>query len=240
MDGHVQAIIPALAGRHLPAAEGKALADFVAGTCGTEEAFVQEELLGDKPGEVWLMADCGFEFEDSLALALALATGESDMGLVGTSLGDEPAKPCGLGDAPLQQEQFGRDPDGNDEYPGPLEETQPFKLYADRRQAQFTQSRDNAVVFLAAGIAQKLQRNVPGFGSRPAEPVPIRLKPRHSRREFADDCGRQGYPNKEAHTETMVSALFAPWGIQEQALRVRPAFPQGLKPSHFVGCLRHG
>jgi hypothetical protein len=36
------------------------------------------------------------------------------------------------------------------------------------------------------------------------------LKPRHSRRELADDRSRQGYPHKEAHTETMVSALFAP------------------------------
>jgi hypothetical protein len=62
------------------------------------------------------------------------------------------------------------------------------------------------------------------------------LKPRDGRQEFANDRGRQGYPNKEAHTETMVSALFGPparmvrEGDSEEVLAGRPAFRQGLTP----------
>ena len=45
---------------------------------------------------------------------------------------------------------------------------------------------------------------MPRFRCRPAEPVPVRLKSQRYPREFVDNCSRQGYPNKEAHTTIMV------------------------------------
>ena len=82
--------------------ERKALADLVVRAGGTEEAFVEKEFLGDNPGEVWLTAYSGFEFTEVLPLTFAFAARERDMGLEGTSLGDEPAKLGRRGDALLK------------------------------------------------------------------------------------------------------------------------------------------
>jgi hypothetical protein len=53
------------------------------------------------------------------------------------------------------------------------------------------------------------------------------LKPRHSRRELADDRSRQGYSHKQAHTETMVSALFAPWPAWFARETLKKSLPGG-------------
>ena len=139
---------------------------------GTEEALVEKEFLSDKPGEVWLTAYSGFEFTEALPLTFAFAARERDMRLVGTRLGDEPAKFRRCGDAFLKQKQFGREPDTGKENPGAIEEGRPLKPYRNWRQAQFTQSCDSAFVLFPTGIAQELQSDVPRFGRRPAESVP--------------------------------------------------------------------
>ena len=83
----------------LPAAEGKALADFVAGAGGTKKAFVEKKLAGDKVGEVGRAADSGFEIAK---IMMAFAARQSDMRLEGASLGNEAAGQGGRGDTFLK------------------------------------------------------------------------------------------------------------------------------------------
>lgn len=191
---------------HLTAIECKALTDFVARASGTEEAFIQKEFRRDKPGEAWLTAYFGLKFTEPQSLAFALASRERDMRLVRTRLGDEPTKPGGCGNTFLKRKQFRREPDTGKENPGAIEAAQPLKPNRNGWQMQLAQSCDRAIELFRAGIAQELQSNVPRFGNRPAQPVPVGLKPHGDRTEFVDYYNRQRYPNKQAHTTIMVFA----------------------------------
>jgi hypothetical protein len=115
---------------HLATIEGKALAAFVASAEGSEETFVEKEFLSNELGEVWLMGYFGLEFTESLLFASAAS--ESDVRSVGSTLGEEPAKPRSCGDTFLEQKKFGRDPDAGKEYSGAIEEAQPLKPYRGR------------------------------------------------------------------------------------------------------------
>jgi len=117
---------------YLRAIERKPLADFVARASGAEEAFVQEEFFRYEPGEVRLMGYFGFEFTE----ALSFASRERDVGLEGTSLGNEAAKLGRCGDTFLKQKQFWLRPDTGKENPGAIEEAQPLKPNGNRRQTQ--------------------------------------------------------------------------------------------------------
>lgn len=117
---------------YLGAIERKALADLVARTGGAEEAFVEEEFCCDKAGEVGLPWCFGFEFAD----AFSFASREGDVGLEGTSFGNEPAKLGRCGDTLLKQKQFWRHPDTGEENSGTIEEAQPLKSSGNGRQTQ--------------------------------------------------------------------------------------------------------
>lgn len=113
------------------AVERKALTDLVASAGGAEEAFVQKEFFSDESGETRLKAHPGFEFTE--ALPVPLATGESDMRLVGVSFAGEPALLRRGGDPLVQDQQFGRDLDAGKEYPCSIEKSQSLKLNGNGR-----------------------------------------------------------------------------------------------------------
>ena len=147
------------------------------------------------------MLRSGFEFTQALPLAVAFAARQRDVGLIGPALGSKPAKRRRLSDSLLKQKQLRRDPDAGKEDPGTFKAAKFLKPYLNRPQTQLVQLRNNAFVLLRAGIAQKLDRDVPRFTSRPAQPIPIGSKPHRDFREFVDHCCSQRYPNKKAHEE---------------------------------------
>jgi len=184
--------------------QAKVLADLVAGAGRPEEAFIQEEIPGDKARELWLTADPVLQLTQPLPLVFAVR--QSDVRLVGTSLIDEPAICRRRNNAPLKQKQFMRDLDVGKENPGAIEAAQFLKPYRNGPQVQLVQLRHDAFVLFAAGIAQEFERDVPRSGRRPAKPVPAGSKPRRDRRKFGDHCVCQRNPNKEAHEEIIQGA----------------------------------
>src|ERR1039458_8440354 len=182
-------------------AEGESLANLVAGAGGREMAFVEKEFSGDKPGEGWLALNPGSQFAERLAAALALAPCERDVRMEGARLGHEAAKSCRCRDTLFEGEQLGSESNAGKEYPGAIEAAQSLKPHGNGRRTHFAQPRNQALVFLRAGIAQELQGDVPRFGRGPAQPVLIGFEPRRDRRKLADDRSRQGNPNKQTHTK---------------------------------------
>jgi len=193
----------------LTSTEGEALTDFVVRTGGSEEAFVEQKFPGGKPRELRLMAQFGFEREESRLLAFAFAADKSDMRLVGTSLSNKPAVRRSRSDALLEQKEFGRKCDGYNDNPRAIEGTQPFKPDWNGRHKQLAQSCGSAFVLFPAGVAQELQSDMPGFRRLPAQAIFFRSKPQRERREFVAHCSRQRYPNKQAHTKIMVRRIQA-------------------------------
>ena len=76
-------------------AEREAVADFVGCASGGEVAFVEKELRGRKPRERGLAVDPLFEGVERLVTAVAFGTGQGDVGMEETGLGDESAKGSG-------------------------------------------------------------------------------------------------------------------------------------------------
>jgi hypothetical protein len=191
-----------LAGIFLAGIEGKALVDDVAGAGGAQDAFVEKEFLSDKAGELWRGADSGLEFVEFLPRFLAFAARESDVGLVGASLGDEPAARRGGYDVFLKLKQLRREPDRGDENPG-AKDAQPFQLHRNGREMQFVKARDEARVLFRSGVAEKLEGDMPGFRRCPAQAVRYRLKAPADRRQFVEDSSCQGDSNKQTHRSIM-------------------------------------
>ena len=113
------------------AAEGKALADFVAGARGAEEAFVKKEFFSDESGETRLNVRPGLE--SSKVLPVPLAACERDMRVKGMRFRDESAKLRSCGDTFMEQEQFGGNGDVDKEYPCTIEDAQSLKPYWNGR-----------------------------------------------------------------------------------------------------------
>ena len=125
----------------------------VASAAGRKQAFVEKEFIGDKPGEGWLSLNPGLQFADSPAAAFAFAARQRDVRMVRTRFSHEAAKAGGCRNALLEREQFGSEPDAGKEDPGALEESQCLKPHGNRRRMYFAKPRDQARVFLRAGIA---------------------------------------------------------------------------------------
>ena len=182
--------------------EGKQRTDFVASACGAEEAFVQKEFFSDESGETRLKAHPGLE--PSKVLPVPLAACQRDMRVKGTRFRDESAKLRSCGDTFMEQEQFGGNGDADKEYPWTIEDAQSLKPYWNGRQTHLAQSRHCTLALFLAGVTEKLESNVPGFGRRPSNPVPVGSEPDRYRRKFGDYHNRQGYSGKQAHTKVMV------------------------------------
>jgi hypothetical protein len=103
----------------------------------------------------------GFQLTQPVFSSFALAARERDVGMVGTSLGDKPAKPGRTGDTLLKRAQFGRENDTCKENSSAIKEVQFLKLDRNGRRLQLAKPRDDAFVLREAGIAEKLQSDVP-------------------------------------------------------------------------------
>ena len=159
--------------------------------------------MSGKAGEGWRGLSFGLEFAEFLPGIPALTACESDVGLVGAGFGDKPATRRRGHDALLQLKQLGREPNSGDENPGVVEGAESFDLYWNGRRTQLVQACDKARELLRAGIAEKLEGNMPCFRRRPAKAVRGGLKPSGDRREFVDDRSRQRDSDKQAHTGIM-------------------------------------
>src|ERR1035441_1426948 len=185
---------------------GKALADFIAGAGGSQKAFVEEKFLGEIACEGWLAVNFNLLFSGFLASSFAFAARQSDVRLVGARLGSEAAEPGCRADPLLKQAQLRRGPDRDDQDSGAGEELQPLKSDGNGGQMQLAEPRGHAFVLLRAGIAEKLQSNVPRFRPCPAQPVVPGFQPRRERRQLAADHNCQRNPNKQAHTKIVQEA----------------------------------
>ena len=94
--------------------------------------------------------DFTLEFAEP-APAFCFAAGQSDVGMIRTSLGDESAKAGCRGDALLQRLEFWSEVDTRKEDTGAIEEAQALELNRQGRQAQLAKPIDDAFVLL--GIA---------------------------------------------------------------------------------------
>src|SRR5260370_32073296 len=117
----------------------------------------------------------------------------------GASLGHESAQTGRCRDGLLKREKFGSEPDTDKEARGAIEESQRLKPYRNGRRTQFTKPRGEALKFFRAGIAQKLESDVPRFRRCPAQAVFPGSKPRGDRRKLVDDCCDHGNSDKQAH-----------------------------------------
>ena len=98
----------------------------------------------------------------------AFASRQRDMRLEGTSFRNEAAGKGGRGYALLKMEQLWGELYASDENSGAFEATQLFKANRNRLRLQRTQARDHAGELFRAGVAKKLQGDVPGFRRGPA------------------------------------------------------------------------
>ena len=130
--------------------EGELVANFISRTSWSRHAFVENEYVRDETTESRIAMDFTLELAESAA-SFSFAARQSDMRMVRTSLGDEPAKAGGRGDALLQCIEFGGEVDTGKENPGTLEEAQPLKLNGQDRQTQLAKPAGYAFVLL--GIA---------------------------------------------------------------------------------------
>ena len=160
--------------------QGKALADFIAGAGGAEKAFVEEKFLGEIACEGWLAVNFGLQFGEFSSFAFAAR--QSDVRLVRARLGSEAAERCCRADLLLKQEQLRRGPDRDDQDSGAGEEVQPLKSDGNRGRMQLAEPRGHAFVLFRAGIAEKLQSDVPRFRRCLAQSVVPGFQPRRERR----------------------------------------------------------
>ena len=86
--------------------ETEPLADFIARAASSRDVFVKNEFVRGEVAKVWLSMDLTLEFPKP-ACAFAFTAGQCDVGMVGTSLGNEPTEAGRSGDALLQRLQFG-------------------------------------------------------------------------------------------------------------------------------------
>ncbi len=122
-----------------------------------------------------------------LGSVFAFVAGEGNVRMVGSRLGGKAAwSGCG-DDGLLKNEERRRRLNVGEEDSCVVEET--GGLEADRyaRVMNFVETRDDAVVLLLAGAAEKLQGNVPRFGSGPAELVVLGVEAIGQCGEFLDD-----------------------------------------------------
>ena len=182
--------------KSLTPSEREALADFVAGAGGTKIAFVEKKFVGDKAGEVGRAAKFSFE---RAKVMMAFAARQRDMRLKATSLWDKAAGLGGRGDTFMKQEQLGREPNAGKENSRALKAAHLLQANRYGWRMQRTQARDYAGVLFRAGIAQKLQGDVPGFRRGPTEAARGGAKPRLGRAEFVNHRDGQRDSDKEAH-----------------------------------------
>lgn len=168
----------------------QAFANFVAGSIGGNHAFVEKEGHSRKAGELWLLVKGGFEPPDRMAAACAFASRERDMGMIGTSFSGKSALGCRGGNDSLKRAELRSNLHVREKNCGAIKKTQRLNLQRKWLQAQFSQSRHNAGGLFLRTISQKLQSDMPGFGSGPAQPVVRRAKARGDCGEFLPDFCR--------------------------------------------------
>jgi hypothetical protein len=105
------------------------------------------------------------------------------------------------------------EPDLGKEHSCAIKEAQTLQLNRNRSCPKFAESRDRTFVWFLSGIAEELERDMPAFRRRPAQPVPLGTQPQRDRRKLLDDRCRQWNPNKEAHTTIMIRDACKPPSI---------------------------
>jgi len=181
--------------------EGEAVADFVAGGGGLEEALVEKELAGGEGGEGGLGGEAGLEAgEGGLIAGAAFAAGESDVGMEGARVGLEAAGDEGGGEVLLEGEERGRDLDAGEENSGAGEGGEGFKLDGDLRGVDGGEAGDEGLVLLRGGCAEEGEGDVPGVGGGPAEGIVFAAEAGGEGGELGHECGRERDGDEEAHT----------------------------------------
>src|ERR1700747_3497197 len=92
------------------ATKGEPVANFIARASGSGHAFVENECVRNESAEFRIATDLAFE-RTKPTCSFTLLARQSDVRMVGTSLGDEAAKAGRRGDALLQCLKFGGEVD---------------------------------------------------------------------------------------------------------------------------------
>lgn len=182
--------------RRLRGGEGEVAADFVAGAGGREETLVEVEGGGDKAGECGLALDAGLERGEAGG---GLGAGEGDVGAVGAGFGEEAAGTGGGGDELLKGEERRRGVDAEDEHGGAIEAGEGVEVDGNGGGAHGVEGRGEARVLGGRGLAEELERNVPGFGPGPPEAVTAAAEAGDKGGELGGDFRSKRDGDEEAH-----------------------------------------
>ena len=158
-------------------AQLKPLPDFVFGTGRSSEAFIEEKFLRDKATELRLMANFGFQSSSPIAFLLPLLRASVMWGRYGRSSGVNPHGIVAALTFCWSASNSGVSGDSRKENSRAIKEAQLVQLNWDRRRMQFAQARDDAFILRLAGVAKKLQGDVPRLGRRPSQAILLRPMP---------------------------------------------------------------
>ena len=136
--------------KYLSSTQAEPVANFISRASWSGHALVENESVRDETAESRIAMDFTLEFPQPAA-SFCFAARQSDVGMVRTSLGDEPAKTGRLSDALLQCLEFRSEVDNRKENAGAIEEAQTLELNGKGRQVQLAKPAGYAFVLL--GIA---------------------------------------------------------------------------------------
>ena len=176
--------------------------DLIGRSCWRQVALVQPELHNHEGRKLLTSRNLCRQRAELACPVLPLAAGQGNMRTKRPRLSIESAPRGSLYHSLLQHRQF-----RTDFHPGikdahTLKHAHAVQPHRNRRAQYPAQLRNQALVLLFAGAAQKLQRDVPRIRHRPAK-IGCRAKPIHEPGQFCPHRISQRYSHKQPHRDSV-------------------------------------
>lgn len=162
-------------------------------------ALVEEKFRGGKAGELGTGAGGGLEAAQVAGAVWAFRAREGDVGMEGAGFGLESAGGGGGHDELLKGDERRSEIDFSVEDAGAVKDAEFGQVDGDGWGAELGEVDDEAVVLLRRGVAEELQRDVPGLRRGPAELGGPVAEPVCEPGQLGQDRAGQWKGKEEAH-----------------------------------------
>lgn len=171
-----------------------------------EEGFVEQELVSGKGRELRIAVGGVFQAAEKATAVAGFCAGEGHVRVVGAILGGEATLRGGGNDLLLEGVELWRDAYVGEEHSGPIEDASSPEPYRNCGRSDLTEPGHSAFVDGGRRFAEELERDMPGIGRTPAQPVRRRAKTSRQAIKRVNDFGRQRDSDEEPHDLQMYFA----------------------------------
>jgi hypothetical protein len=187
-------------GRSSSRSEGEALPDFVTRAGWPEEAFEEQELVGQKRGKFWPRRQPRSNCAECWMEVFAFHTSQRDMRMEGARFRCEAGFGRGFSHFLMKRGDLRAERCTGKQDARALKEIKPVDLDRNSGSLNSGEPGCDEFEFLLGGIAQKLQSDVPGFSGDPVPSLHVVNGGPQSRGEFGANLGTEGNSHEEPHT----------------------------------------